>query len=217
MSNWNPDPSSSQPGQPTPPPYGSQHGGQSGANPPGAYQGAPFNGGAYGGPTGSLKRPGTVTAAVFLTFISTVLAGLGALAMIVFAIVGADAFEDEVRKEIENNADLRQQLEDAGADAGDIGSIVDFALGFLITIAVILLIWCIIAFVLAIFAGRGSNGARITLVVSCVVTILGTLILAGAGLPLVFTLAALATIVLFFTGGANSWYKNKKIAKLQGR
>lgn len=188
-----------------------------GGNAPGAYQGEAFNGGAYGGPTGSLKRPGTVTAAVFITYISTVIVGLISVIGAVLSLAGAGALEDAIRDEIDGNPDLRRQLEDAGADATDAGTVADFVIGALIVVAIIMVVWCLIAFVLAVFTGRGSNGARITLVVSCVVTILLTLISFAAIFTLIFTLAALATAILLFTGGANDWFRNKKIAKLQGR
>lgn len=228
-----PPPSSpyGQPGQPGPgqagpgksapsgPPQGDPRQGTSpyGGSAPGSYQGAPFNGGAYDGPTGSLKRPGTVSVAVLITWVFSALAAVGSVIGIVMALTGAETIESRLRDVIEDDPDLQRQLEDAGADSGDISAAVDVLIWGVVAVLAVLLIWSLIAFVLATFTRRGSNGARITLVVSCVMTMILSLVFIAALFTALSLIAALAVVVLLFTGGANDWFKNKKIAKLQGR
>ncbi|MDF9716496.1 hypothetical protein [Nocardioides sp. ChNu-99] len=211
MSNWNPDPSSSQPGQPTPPPYGSQ----TGANPPGAYQGAPFNGGAYGGPTGSLKRPGTVTAASVITWFSTLVVGATALFGLIGSVASRDTIADELRQMAEDDPDFREQLEQFNSSGG-LDAVVDATVGLLVALSAVVLVWCLVVFVLTIFAFKGSSAARIAVVVSCIVSALALLLVSWLVFPIIFILLAIVATVLFFVGGASEWYRNKSLARRRG-
>ena len=63
---------------------------------------------------------------------------------------------------------------------------------------------------------RRSNAARITLVVSSAVTALVSLIGIGSGVSALTLIAAIAVIVLLFTGGAGDWFKRKNAAAVPG-
>ena len=63
--------------------------------------------------------------------------------------------------------------------------------------------------VLAVFAMRRSNGARIGLVVSAALAAILSLIAITSGLSAVSLIGCIAVIVLLFTGGAGAWYAGK--------
>jgi hypothetical protein len=71
----------------------------------------------------------------------------------------------------------------------------------------IALIWGVVAMVLAWFAYRRANWARITLVVSAGMTALFSLVAFPVGL--LHTLGSIAVVALLFTGGANEWYARR--------
>jgi hypothetical protein len=139
-------------------------------------------------------RPGTVLAASIVTM---VLSGLVMLfvAVMLFVFVAAQAeFVDSFRSE---------------GDFGGTDS--DAVFAGLLVVLVVGLIWCAAAFVLAIFALRRSNSARITLVVSSSMTIAVSLlaVIGGGFMAVVTVLAGIAVIVLLFTGGAGEWYSRR--------
>ena len=111
----------------------------------------------YGRPlTSTDVRPGTVTAAGWITLVvsglSALLYGFLTLAMIVD--------KDDVLREID------EALAEQGS-TGDFDS--ESAFGVVVGVLVVVVVWCLIACVLAVFVLRRSNAARITLVVSAVV------------------------------------------------
>ena len=167
-------------GQPGQPAYGQSPYGQS------PYGAAPQQSGD--------RRPGTVTAAAWITIvcsaITTLLFGFTALALLVA--------RDQVIAEMERVPEFR----DANIDA-------DTAVGVLVAVMVGLVVWAIIAIVLAVLVLRRSNVARILLVISCAVVALFSLLSITSGITLVMLLAALATIVLLFTGGAGDWFARR--------
>jgi len=73
------------------------------------------------------------------------------------------------------------------------------------------IVWSVVAIVLAVYAMRRSNGARIALAVSSGVTIAACLLasISGAFPSILVLLAALAVIVLLFTGGAGEWSRGR--------
>jgi hypothetical protein len=71
----------------------------------------------------------------------------------------------------------------------------------------IIILWAVIAMVLAFLAFRGHNWARITLAVSCGFTILFSLLGITSGISLVTLIAAIVVLVLLFTGGAGAWFR----------
>src|ERR671920_760725 len=131
-------------------PYGQQPGGQ-----PYPYgQQSPYSQQPYGQQPGGDRRPGTVTAAAWITIV------LSAITAALFGFTG---------------------------------------LG--------LVMWAIIAIVLAVLVMRRSNVARILLVISSAVVALFSLLGVTSGVSAITLVAAIAVIVLLFVGGAGDWFK----------
>lgn len=168
-------------------------------NQPPQYQ-QPYAGGAggYGYPpapggfdnyTAHIERPGTVTAASVITF---VMSGIG------FALAGVMvAFFGPMWSNIADDPDTY------GLTASDIADYDDNH-GVIAGVFAVLMILAVVAILLAIFVMRGSNGARIALVVVGAVT----------GLPIIltifgilWTIAIAVSIILLFVGGANDWFR----------
>ena len=148
---------------------------------------------AYGmAPQTGDRRPGTVTAAAWITIvfsaITAALFGLAGLALLVA--------RDQVITEMERVP----EFQDANIDA-------DAAVGVLVVILLGIVVWCLIAIVLGVLVLRRSNVARILLVISASVTALLSLIGIASGVSVVPLIAAIATIVLLFVGGAGDWFK----------
>eukprot|EP01031_Cornospumella_fuschlensis_P019094 gene19094-23392_t len=70
--------------------------------------------------------------------------------------------------------------------------------------------WCISAIVLGVLTLRRRNWARIMLVVSSAVTALFSLLGITSGISALTLIAAIAVIVLLFTGGANQWFAKRQ-------
>ncbi len=180
--------SEQQPG-PTHQPYG-QSGGGDPYGQPSPYGQPP----AYGSAPRSTpeRRPGTVTAAAWITIvlsaITATLFGFTGLALVVA--------RDQFITAMEGVPDF----EDANIDA-------DSAVGLLVAVTLGLVVWCLVAIVLAVMVMRRSGVARILLVISASVTALISLVGITSGVPIVPLVAAIATIVLLFTGGAGDWFK----------
>ena len=139
------------------------------------------------------RRPGTVTAAAWITIVfsalTALLSALGALGMVVA--------RDQVVTEMERVP----EFQDANIDA-------DAVVGVLVAIILAVVVWALIAIVLAVFVLRRSNVARILLVISSAVVVLLSLLGITSGLSVVTLVAALATIVLLFVGGAGDWFNH---------
>ncbi|GAA1915192.1 hypothetical protein [Nocardioides hwasunensis] len=174
-------------------PYGQQPSYGSPAGQP--YGQQPYGQPSYGQPAygqDPSRRPGTVTAAAWITIVLSALTaglfGLVGLAMIVA--------RDQVITEMQKMPEVR----DSGVDP-------EAALGASLAIVGGLAIWAIIAIVLAIFVLRRSNVSRILLVISsAVVVVLGLLGIASV-ISAVWLIGAVAVIVLLFVGGAGDWFK----------
>ncbi len=80
---------------------------------------------------------------------------------------------------------------------------------FLQTMFIVFLVWSILGVVLGVWAMRRSNVARILLVVSSALVAIVSLVSIGSGLSALWLLAAIATIILLFVGGANDWYARR--------
>lgn len=187
MSNEEPGPTHTPYGQPSgqPDPYGQSPVGQ-----PYSQSGQPN---PYGGQPAVDRRPGTVTAAGWITIVfSAIVAlifGFTALALVVA--------RDQVIAAMEDVPEFR----DANIDA-------DAAVGLLAAVMIGLVVWAIVAIVLAVLVMRRSNVSRILLVISsALVALLSLLSLAGGGVSVVPLVVAIAVIVLLFTGGAGDWFK----------
>lgn len=175
---------------PTHTPYGQPDPyGQGSAGQPSPYGQQP----AWGAPqpTGD-RRPGTVTAAAWIAIvfsaITAAIFGFAALAL----LVARDQVIDEMERVPE--------FQDANIDP-------DTAVGALVAVMLFLLLWAVIAVVLAVFVLRRSNVARILLVISSAVVGLFSLLSITSGISFLLLLAAAAVIVLLFVGGAGEWFK----------
>ena len=151
----------------------------------------------YGRPLVREPRPGTVTAAAWITLIMSGLTG----ALFGFITLGMLVAKDDVVSEMDK----------AFAEQGVTGDFsAEDAYGFFLFALVVLTLWCIIACVLAVFAMRGSNVSRILLVISSVVAGLLSLVAIGSVISAVWLLACIAVVILFFTGGAGEWYQRRR-------
>ena len=164
-------------------PYGQQPGGQ-----PSPYGQQP----SYGLQQGGARRPATVTAAAWITIVCS------AITAALFGFTGLGLFiaRDQVITEMERVP----EFQDANIDA-------DAAVGVLVAVILGLVVWAIIAIVLAVFVLRLSNVARILLVISIAVVALFSLLGVTSGVSVVTLIAAVAVIVLLFVGGAGDWFK----------
>jgi hypothetical protein len=142
------------------------------------------------------KRPGTVTAAGIITLVfaglSVALYGIVLIALVVARQDVTEAIDDELAKQ--------PGMEDIAAD--DVTSVI-------LVVVAILLIWSLITCLLGVLVLRRSNIARILLVVSSSVTLLGSLLSITSGLSIITLLASGAVIVLLFVGGANEWFRHQ--------
>lgn len=218
-------------GQPVPPPHGEQGGPPAGPPPTAPYSSSPHGSPAgtpegshswpqgeqpqapygtnpyaaapYGGGVGpsSDQRPGTVTAAGWITIVmsalSAILFGLLTLVMLV-------AQEPMIRE-------MRRQpgFEDLDIDASSI-------VGIMVGVMVVFALWSVMGIVLGVFVLRRSNIARILLVISSAVVALVSLIGIGSGVSAITLLAAGAVIVLLFVGGASDWFARRGPAAYGG-
>jgi hypothetical protein len=140
------------------------------------------------------KRPTSVTIAAVLTWIG---AGATAAAMVLLGgllAMGGDVFVEQ----------FDEQAQGSGVT---LSSDEVLAVGWGIT--AFFLIWSLVAAVLAAFAFRRSNGARIALAVSAVMTALLSLLMVLSGISLVTLVLSVAAAILLFTGGANDWYARR--------
>ena len=140
------------------------------------------------------KRPTTVSAAAWITWIMSGLTLLGLLITGIALSVGGD----DIVRQIEQDPNVQAQLDNISIDELIAGVWVLVAIGFF---------WSVAAIVIALFAFRRANWARITLVVSAAMTVLFSILTLPAGI--LYTLGGGAVIALLFTGGANEWYSRR--------
>ena len=122
--------------------------------------------------------------------ITGLLCGLGILGM----LIARDEFLREVR--------AQPEVTDAGLSADDLFT-------FSLVILVLLVLWSLVTCLLAVLAMRRSNVARVLLVISAGVVVLASLVAIASLVSVLWLLAAAATIVLLFVGGANDWYARR--------
>jgi len=170
----------------------------------------PYGQPAYGQPAYGVvgrdpdARPGTVTAAAIITWILTGLTGLLFLGVTVAMLVAKSDILDAMRDEISKS--------DSSITVADLESIY----GVIVALLLVVVVWCVIAFMLAVFAFRRSNVARIILVVSSCVTALFSLIGVGSGVSVVTLVGSVAVVILLFVGGAGDWYSRRGGAPYAG-
>jgi hypothetical protein len=146
---------------------------------------------AYPGPSPrpNDKRPVTVTVAAVLTWIFSAITALVYLLVIVMMTVA----KGRLLEALNSNPDFARL---------DIST--NDLLAVLWVMSAVAIVWSLAAMVLAFLVVRRQNWARITLVVSAAVTALVSVAAFPVGLPTL--VAAVATIALLFTGGANAWF-----------
>lgn len=166
------------------------------------YGQQPYGQAPYG--QGPGKRPGTVTAAAWITIVSS---GLAALLFGLFTLIFAVARDDFLDG-------FEEELANSGGAGVDISA--ESVAGFVIALFAVLLIWSLIAVVLGVFVLRRSNIARILLVISSVVTAIFSLLGIGSGVSIVPLAASIAVIVLLFVGGAGDWFAGRTPAAAAG-
>ena len=175
-------------------PYGQQPTSPYGQSPSGQsypYGQQPSYGAAsYGSQPG--KRPATVTAAAWIAIV------FSALTAALFGLIGLllVVARDQAITEIQKSPEYR-----------DLDFDVDQAYGVAVAMMLGIVVWAVIAIVLAVFVLRRSNVARILLVISSAVAAVLSLLGIASGITIVTLLATAATIVLLFVGGANAWFK----------
>ena len=199
-----PPPPYGQQGYGSPPGYGQQpaYGHQPGYGQPGYGQpgyGQPGYGAPpqqpYGyRPVDPDKRPGTVTAA---GIVSIIFSGL-TLALFGILAIGVVAAKDQVVKAMTDDPSFR----DLNVSPNDVVAVVA-------VVCLVFVVWCIISIMLAIFAMRRSQGARIGLVVSSSLAGVLSLLAITSGVSAASLIAAVVVIVLLFTGGAGDWYARR--------
>jgi len=140
------------------------------------------------------KRPTTVTIAALLTWLFAGLTLLAFSVVVVVLLVAKDQFLDQVRQD--------QAFQDLDVSTSNL-------VAGLWVLSSVIIFWCLASIVLAVFAWRRSNGARITLVVSAASAALFSLLAIASLVSALNMLAAGATVALLFLGGANAWYSRK--------
>ncbi len=139
------------------------------------------------------KRPTTVTLAAWLTWVFSGLTIAGFLLIDLVILVAPDQFVDQVRQQ--------PGFDQLNISANDI-------VAALWVVSAVVLFWSISAVVLAVFAFRRANWARITLAISAGITALFSI--ASFPVGVLHTLAAMAVVVLLFAGGSNQWFSPKR-------
>nr|CAA9360058.1 MAG: hypothetical protein AVDCRST_MAG46-3215 [uncultured Nocardioidaceae bacterium] len=200
----------SYPGQ-QPSPGGGSYPGQQPSTGGGSYPGYPsgqsgyqqqqYGQGGQGQYGGSGKRPGGVTAAAWITIIMSALTGLLWLILGLAMLVAGDEINEEIQKdqttmdELDRAGITAQQLEDGIQVFGIICMVIG-----LLMLAVIFLARGVL---------KGSNGARIGLVIASVLTVLIGILFIGSVVSILWIIAGIAVIVLLYVGDANRWFASK--------
>lgn len=180
-----------------PPPYGQQPYGQSyGQQPYGQQQGTPS-------PYPS-KRPGIVTAAAIIAMIMSALTGLVWLLFGIFAMASGDALVEAIRDE----PDARRQVDDAGISMTQLqDGIQTFGI-----VALVLGVLILLAILPAMGVLRGSNAARVVLIILAVITVLIGLFFTvfGSGVGLPWVIAGGLVVLFLLLGDAGAWFAGRK-------
>ncbi len=175
-------PGPSYPGPPAPPAYGQQYPQQYGQS----Y-------GGYGGDSVvPRQRPGSVTAAAIVTLVMSTLAALGALLVTLAYLFARDDFSDGIAS--------NEAFSGPGVDADDIATV-------FFVLCLLIMVLASVAIFIAIRLLRGSAKGRVPLVVLSAITILIGILTLPLGL--LWSAAAIAVIILCFTGGAGAWFDSR--------
>ncbi len=178
-----------------PPPYGPGYGRSSdaaGARPPVLDAPAPGLPDQWSS-TALPARPATVAVACAISWVAS--AGTGLLLAIGVAFAGGEGFRSQLESELAKSG-----------NADRLGSVDDLVVVAQV-MAVLVVVWCLTACAVAVFAFLGQGWARITLAVSAIVAAVLS-VLAVLSFPgfLVLTLAATAVAVLLLRPETGRWY-----------
>lgn len=162
--------------------------------PPPGYQQQPMPYGyGYPPPRNPDQRPGKLTAAAVITWIGAGLMGFMFVLLLIGGLLVPQGELDEA---------LREQL-----DGRELPFSVDALRQGLIITGLIGTAWCAAACVFAGMMLKKQNGARIMLAISAGATILLSITGITAVVPLLFTGAAIAVLVLIFNREVNAWFR----------
>ncbi len=153
----------------------------------------------YGVPAtpGPQRRPGTVTAAVITTIVASTITCAGLVVSLLYIASNRAEFRTQIDAQLATSP---------AYDEFSSSTLADISIGVLAVLA----LWCLVAIGLAIGTARASNGARIALVVSASLSGLVSLLGALVVVPLLLTIASIATVVLLFRGGASEWFAARR-------
>lgn len=176
------------PGPSAPPPqYGQPEYGQPQYGQPG--YGQPGYG---GGPVVPQKRPGGVTAAGVITIVLASVAALAGALVALAYLIDKEGFANQI--------DDSDAFTGVGVEAADVAT-------FLFVVFLVVLVLAAFAILAAIRMLKGSAGMRLALVVLSAITILIGILTIPVGL--LWSVAAIAVIILCFAGGASAWFDSR--------
>ncbi len=148
----------------------------------------PYGPPAFGLPQPAGRRPGTVTAAVWLTWVSCLLTLLVLGLLVLFLLVDRDTLVSE----LERNPSI-----------ANAGYSTDQLVGSLWVVAAIGIFWALAAIALGALALHGSRAGQVGLLVSA-----GMAGLVGIA-TIVVPLLAVTTVVLLLVGPSNRWFAGR--------
>ncbi|MGZ4503497.1 MAG: hypothetical protein ACXVW3_06370 [Nocardioidaceae bacterium] len=137
-------------------------------------------------------RPPTVLAAAVLTWLFAGITAFGGVITVAMLMTAQDQFVTDLRRN-PSVANLHLATSDL--------------LGLLWVTVAVTIFWCLCAMVLAVLAFRGVAWARVPLAVSAGMA--GVVSLLAFPVGLVHVVAAVATVVLLFAGGAEHWFARR--------
>ncbi len=180
-------------GQPSDQQYGQPQYGQYGQPQYGQYGQPQY--GQYGQPYGGdpAKRPGAVTTAATITFVLSGLALVGFL----FGGIAFLAARDRFEQELANDANVSRSVDQANiSTVVTVTGLLMFLMAFL----------AVVGLVLAYLVLKGQGWARITLIVLSALTAVVSLLFFVAIFPLLWTIGAIAVVVLLSLSTSGRWF-----------
>jgi hypothetical protein len=146
------------------------------------------------------SRPGTVTIATAVTAAASGLAALCLGFMLIALLVSRDDVDETVRDD---------------PDLQDLDFDVVAAVEIFQWVVAGMLLWCVVAIVLALAAHQRSRVARLLLAVSAgLAAVVSGLLGLLAVFPFLWTAASITAVVLVFSGIAGEWYAVRPNARL---
>lgn len=139
---------------------------------------------------GPPRRPGVVTAAAVVTWVFSGIALIVSAWMLIAVNADRDAFERSVERQ--------NDLDGMGLTASELAQ--TFTIG-----GAVLALLSVVALVLAFGVYRGSNVARILLIIMSLVTCVAALLIAFALIPLAWLVAGMVVMSLLMVGRTKWW------------